>query len=321
MEEMNEELIQIFLELSELYELLDDPHRARAYLRAASDLQSGRKPSGRSINAKVLEYANTGRIKELEQLRQHPEVAPRRELGRIVGVGPATVKKWLGLNIRSVADLRREVLAGRVKLNKAQEYGLRYYDDLNARIPRTEVEKISSLILSHVRKLSPDILAEVAGSYRRGATDSRDIDILTTRKGRFDKTLLRRVLDELRRDPNFIEALAVGEERLTFLYRSPFSGRVRQIDILHIKHSSYAAALLYFTGSWIFNETMRGYAKSRGYRLNQAGLYRVDKNGNLKLIPTDSEEKIFELLGLRYIPPAARGARYLGPGTKHMMEN
>lgn len=73
------------------------------------------------------------------------------------------------------------------------------------------------------------------------------------------------------------------------------------------------AALLYFTGNDIFNRSLRLLASKKGFRLNQSGLYKDVLRGRDRtkftdgvLVESESEEKIFEILGVPYRPPEHR---------------
>lgn len=320
---MNAEIIKALTELKTFAEILAQNYQALAYARAiravrlspplksAADIVALKAHGvGTKILDKLREFITTGRIEELEQLRRDPKIRAWRELGGIVGVGPATIEKWYDMKIRSMADLRRAVDTGQIKLTKAQKYGVEFYDDLNSRIPRDEVTMLGDLIKQYLLQLDPDIVFEIAGSYRRGLPTSGDIDILVSNRHHFDANLLRDLVESLQRhDPNFIDTLALGVEKVTILYRSPTSNKVRQLDVLNIAYNSYYAALNYFTGSAEHNEWLRGLAKSRGYRLNQHGLYRIvdARRPQLnELIPLNSESELYRLLGVEYIPPESR---------------
>jgi DNA polymerase/3'-5' exonuclease PolX len=338
---MNQRIIAAFEELHRIYDILGETHKANAYRRAVRELRllnsaqesarasrqtsgrasvraSGPSPGrmsgltasrpgiGKTMVAKIREFTSTGHIVELDDLRKSPRVRAFVILSKILGVGPATAQKWYDLGVNSLATLHREVMAHRITLNKMQYYGIKYYADLNMRIPRAEVTALGGIIRRAIVQLDPEIIFEIAGSYRRGTADSGDIDILISNPRAFSDAILSHIAATLKRDANYIDALSAGPSRLTFLYKSPVSQRVRQIDILNIAYRDYHAALLYFTGDGEFNEEMRGYAKRKGFRLNQLGLHRVLKNGSLRRIATNSEEDIFAALGLKYIAPAHR---------------
>jgi len=87
----------------------------------------------------------------------------------------------------------------------------------------------------------------------------------------------------------------------------------RRIDFLIVPWAERGAALLYFTGNDIFNRSIRLLASRKGFRLNQRGLYKDVLRGPRRqritdgaLVEGESEEKIFELLGVPFRPPEQR---------------
>lgn len=324
----NAELSRLLNEMAELNDMIGEQYRSQAYARAAATVrkiqpitQDGvdaimkKHPAGFgvSIEAKIREYVSTGRIAELDTLRQSPIVTAYRELTRIMGVGPVVAASWIDSGITGIASLRVAVAAGTIALTHTQALGLQYYDDLIEPIPRAEVTALAASVHAMMLKLAPKILFCVAGSYRRGAQTSGDIDILVSNEARYDPDLLIAFAQLASGADGYIAATSAGRERLTYLVLSP-SGKVRQIDLLHIKYESFYAALLYFTGSWEFNVRMRGLAKAKKYRLNQTGLYAragtarnsLHSGAAMTLIPVRSEREIFDAIGLQYVPPVAR---------------
>jgi DNA polymerase/3'-5' exonuclease PolX len=313
---MNKNVIGLLDELRNISNILGQIYREKAYRIAIVNIRQlpwdikdnlGRfKDSkivgvGSAIKEKIMEICKTGKLKELDQLRRDPEVIAAKELSRILGVGPATVKKWLSLGINSLADLCRRVNSGEIVLGNVQRVGLQYYVDLNTKIPRAEVSKIGATIHEMLTRICPGILFCIAGSYRREFAESGDVDILISCGRRSPLAVFISVLET---DPRLITILSRGPERVTFLYK--IGARVRQVDILSLVKSSWATGILYFTGSWEFNEGMRGYAKAQGYRLNQSGLFKITKNGNLSRINVSTEEDIFHKLNIPYVQPRAR---------------
>ena len=86
---------------------------------------------------------------------------------------------------------------------------------------------------------------------------------------------------------------------------------VRRIDIRYIPINSVGAAKLYFTGSGDFNKNMRSYANSKGYTINEYGIYKLkaDKTKGLK-IKTRTEKDIFDVLKIEYVEPENRLPSY-----------
>lgn len=324
----NEELIKELTTIQEIAGITGSVYREKAYRKAISEIKrlkfditrenigevaKMKIPGiGKGIMSKIIEFIESGRIAEIDEMKKSREYTAYVEFSKITGVGPATINEWIKKHIYNLRDLRNAIAQGKVVLNNMQKYGLRYYDDLNERIPRTEVTTLGDYIKRILIQIDPKVMFVIAGSYRRGAETSGDIDILVSNKEQFHDDLLSELVQVLRNDRNFIDTLSEGMERVTFLYKSPISGKTRQIDILNIRYGSYYAAMLYFTGDFSFNEAMRGYAKARGYRLNQQGLFRYVGKA-LTLVPTHSEKEIFDILGLKYVEPSARAAPQVQP--------
>jgi DNA polymerase (family 10) len=72
---------------------------------------------------------------------------------------------------------------------------------------------------------------------------------------------------------------------------------------------SYGAALQYFTGSKDHNVVLRGLAKDRGLKINEYGVFRLEKDGQETYIAGRSEEEVYATLGLPCFPPEMREAR------------
>lgn len=93
-------------------------------------------------------------------------------------------------------------------LTRAQQIGVKYYDDFQLPIPRAEVESITRIALSHARKargIKPDqvdtdedIIAVIVGGYRRGKAQCGDVDlILSHRHEHVTRNLVVDVVSEL----------------------------------------------------------------------------------------------------------------------------
>ena len=100
------------------------------------------------------------------------------------------------------------------------------------------------------------------------------------------------------------EILALGDHKCMAISRI-YKGKARRLDLLMTPYSQYPYALLYFTGSDLFNVAFRQHALNRGYTLNEYKLTRIREN--VSEVPLmNSERDIFEFLKLRYIQPSKR---------------
>lgn len=171
----------------------------------------------------------------------------------------------------------------------AQEEASPFKDDLAERIPRSEIDEH----IKFIRKFAPTAIG--AGSYRRGAVTSNDIDII-----------IREPIEPLVR--NLVAAgyikhtFAAGGHKFLGVVKHPGMPRFRHLDIIMTNEQSYPFALLYFTGSAQHNIIMRIKAKRLGLKLNEYGLFKDDR----PISGIRSEEDIFSYIGVEFKQPADR---------------
>lgn len=69
-------------------------------------------------------------------------------------------------------------------LTSLQLIGLKYYEDLCKKIPRSEVQEITNIVQRAINTLFSEngLLVETVGSFRRGKSMCGDVDILITMK-------------------------------------------------------------------------------------------------------------------------------------------
>jgi len=78
------------------------------------------------------------------------------------------------------------------------------------------------------------------------------------------------------------------------------------VDIYRTNPESFGAMMMFLTGPQEFNIITRGMAKRKGMVLNQKGIYDRETR---ELIASETEEDIFEALGLLYTEPKLRGVK------------
>ena len=95
--------------------------------------------------------------------------------------------------------------------------------------------------------------------------------------------------------------LAHGDTKSSVLLWGGF-----QADLRLVPRESLGAALQYFTGSKAHNIALRDRAIQRGLKLNEYGLFRVDDDAR---VAGETEDGIYEALGLAFVPPELRENR------------
>ncbi|KAI6148010.1 hypothetical protein BKA82DRAFT_4147199 [Pisolithus tinctorius] len=333
----NQEIIEKLQELMELHKSKPSDHdrwRVFSYGKCIRALRNYPKQitsfsEARSIRGvgektalKIMEIINTGDLRRIEHERTD-DVEVTRLFQGIYGVGRSTAFAWYASGYRTLDDIKANSKS--LRLSPAQEIGLKFYDDINSRMPREEAARIFSTIKSIALEIDKSLFIEIMGSYRRGKADCGDIDILVTRPvadGNTHSGVLSRLLNRLQAAKILTEDLALPADpaELELIYRGlcklPDPGaKRRRIDILCVPWESRGAALLYYTGDDIFNRAMRLKANVMGYSLNQRGLYggvvRDPQNRRVKLsdgsiIASETEEEIFQILGVPWQEPHER---------------
>lgn len=188
------------------------------------------------------------------------------------------------------------------KLTPEQQIGVKYREDIKDRIPRKEIDKYNIKLNRLLKEFNNDIMFKICGSYRRGKSESGDIDVLLTTD---DKNIcLRDIVDYLSKKKLLVDHLTMnGDKKYMGISRLSLSSKPRRIDIRLIASNSYNYALLYFTGSDKTNKYMREIAKQKDWKLSE---YSLLDNKTKKEFIVSSEEEIFELLGIEYISPIER---------------
>ncbi|KAG6907586.1 hypothetical protein DXG01_008343, partial [Tephrocybe rancida] len=256
--------------------LRNHPQRISSFAEARAIRGVGEKTA-----TKIMEIIETGGLRRIGYEKSE-DITTTKIFQGVYGVGQATAYQWYAAGCRSLTD----VVAGKggVKLTPAQEIGIRFYDDINERMPREEAKEIFELIKPMALKIDPKLFVEIMGSYRRGKADCGDIDIMITRPpqdGTTHEGVLPKLLARLHAAGIITEDLALPEDPgdLEAIYRGLCrapgreGSKRRRIDFLTVPWASRGAALLYYTGDDIFNRAIRMKAGVLGYSLNQKGLF------------------------------------------------
>jgi len=262
---------------------------------------------GIKIKEKITEIFETGRLNSAERARNKHNLEIYDTLMKIHGVGATKAKELVEVYyIKSIDDLKEKLKENPKLLNNKQKSGLKYYEDINLKIPRKEMKEHDEFIQNSLKDLDKDIDIAVVGSYRRNVKQSGDIDVLVTIKRdtniRERTELMNNIIKKLT-DMNYIKAtLANGDKKYMGIVKLKRKRYARRMDILITSQEEYPFAMLYFTGSQELNILLRKDAIEQGFRLNEYSL--IDSNGNKILLK--SEEEIFNKLGYKYIEPSLR---------------
>ena len=261
---------------------------------------------GSGVKDRVAEILETGQLQEAEEAKEEYSLEAYNALQEVQGIGPVKARDLITKHgIKTIDALRSAAAANSELLTHTQTIGLHFLEDLKKRIPRAEMEKHEA----YVRKMLPkEFEMVVVGSYRRGLPTSGDFDVMITSRSLSELVAASHFQQfiDLLVDEGYIRGeFARGEHKFMGVCRLPRHQTHRHVDLLLCKPEEYWYTILYFTGSDVFNVSMRRHALSKGYSLSEHGLKRV-RDGVPVPPVMNSEKDIFDFLGLTYVKPEDR---------------
>lgn len=311
----NQQIADIFREVAEILGISGaNPFRIRAYQQASelishypqklSDMVEAKEDLsklpgiGVDLAQKIAEIVGSGKLTMLEKLEK--KIPPETlQLLHIPSLGPKRVQRlYQELKIKNLSDLEAAII--KKKLRTLAGFGEKLEAKILAEIQRTHGTEKRVLWIHAQQDAEPlvDYLKQgknvdqvtIAGSYRRHRESVGDLDILITSDSAHE------VMNRLVQYDNVAKILAQGSTRATVILHSGL-----QVDIRVVTEESYGAALLYFTGSKSHNIALRKLAQAQGIKINEYGVFK-----NSKQLAGQSEEEIYQLLNMDYIPPELR---------------
>ena len=315
------QVAEVLVSIATLLELKgENPFKSRAYQNAARTLETMSEPLdkvvaearlgelkgiGEALQQKITELVTTGRLQYYEDLKAATPPGLVAMLD-IPALGPKKTKALHdALGIESVEQLEQACKDGRIAglkgfgektqanilegIHRRRSYATRHL--LSEALPRAQT--LLEALRSH-----PDVIrCSSAGSMRRHREVIGDIDLLASSKQAGE------VIEFFTSQPGIVKVLAKGETKASVLLEGGI-----QSDLRVVSDAEYSSALMYFTGSKEHNIVMRQRAIDHGLRLNEYGLFRsTEETRDPKLlVKCQTEEEIFEQLGLHYIPPEMR---------------
>lgn len=313
------DILDMLRELTELTILEEgDPQsfRVRAYESAKSgvegfpgdpttlDLKQLQKIDGvgKSTAEKIRELVESGRVTKLEALRaKHPPSVVA--LMRIPGLGPKAIARLRSeLGVQSLADLERALAEHRLRDMKG--FGAKSEDKLIQTLARMQAQgsqdrtpisvalPLANRIVAQLQALPGVTHASYCGSLRRFSETVGDIDIVVVASDAAS------VMDAVTKLSVVERVIARGDSKTSVATR-----RGTQVDVRVVAASQLGAAQLYFTGSKGHNIKLRQRALARGWTLNEYALSELDGG---KIVASETEQAIYDALGLAFIPPTLR---------------
>ncbi|XP_044489598.1 DNA polymerase lambda isoform X2 [Mangifera indica] len=298
--DLNKNITEIFGKLINIYRALGDNRRSFSYHKAvavieklpfkieSTDQVKGLPGIGKSMQDHIQEIVTTGKLSKLEHFETDEKVRTISLFGEVWGIGPATALKLYDKGHRSLDDLKNED-----SLTHSQKLGLKYFDDIKTRIPRHEVQEMELLLQKVGEDILPGVVILCGGSYRRGKASCGDLDIVITHPDRKShKGFLSRYVKQLK-DMKFLredlvftthseEGADSGVDTYFGLCTYPRRELRHRIDFKVYPRDIYAFGLIAWTGNDVLNRRLRLLAESKGYRLDDTGLFPATRGSGCK---------------------------------------
>ncbi|KAI9678914.1 MAG: hypothetical protein M1829_001899 [Trizodia sp. TS-e1964] len=253
---------------------------------------------------------SSGHIQEVEELENDKRHQALAQFYEIWGVGAKTAVEFYDKN--GWHDLDDIIEFGWGSLHRIQQVGLKFYEDFQLKIPRTEAERIADIVLSHAQKARDSgMICCIAGGYRRGKEENGDVDLILSHpdehqtsnliedlvrsleaEGWITHTLVL-ALTNSRREQQTLEfrigggghgfdsldkALVVWrdvtkEGSLPIDSASSNSNPHRRVDIIISPWRTVGCAIIGWSGGTTFQRDLRRYAKNvHGWKFDSSGV-------------------------------------------------
>ena len=326
----NSEVSKIFREIAFILQTEDEKKsepniifKIRSYNKAADEIQNLSSdigdiykkdklkgllkiPSiGKAIATKLEEYITTGKIHYYDELKEKLPVDVSQFFG-LEGIGPKTIKTLYSyLGIKNISDLEKAALEGKIRSipgfsQKKEELILKKIQFFKKSGGRRLIGEVYPLVRRIEERLSGNTgvkQAVAVGSFRRMKETIGDIDYLVSVISEKDGN---NIIDYFVNMPEVKEIIGRGSSKAFVKLNNGIDA-----DLLVVPEESFGAAMQYFTGSKEHGVAMRKIAISEGLRLNEWGVF--DKQN--RRVAGATEEEVYRVLGLEWIPPEMRENR------------
>ncbi len=315
----NKEIARILWETADLMEIAaEDSFRIRSYRNGATSIEGypervedilkdpERKVTdipgiGKGLAVVLQEICDHGSCERRDLLLQKfPPTA--LEFLKIQGLGPKGIALLFEhYRVSTIDELERLCLEQKLrvlprmgaKLEEKVLKSIAQYRQRSGRYLLSTAEDMARELTQYLGQTPGIEQITPAGSLRRGRETVGDLDLLVTGPAAGE------VLERFVRFPKVEQVLGRGENKAS----AKVGREGLQVDVRALPRESFGAALQYFTGSKDHNVAIRTRAVKMGLKLSEYGLFR---GADETKVAGESEEDVYEALGLRWIPPELR---------------
>ena len=327
MQKSNKEIVELLRKVVVVYKIeKKELFRTAAYENAADAIElldkelfeiwkrgelSSVEGLGETIRGHIIELFEKGSSEFIDrQLSKVPETV--FILTRVPKVGP--IKAFKLVNSFNLMDTNTVIkklkyLCEKHKISELPGFGaqsekvltesLKQFEAADKspdRIPYDYAKTVADDLVKYLQHFKGVEQVDILGSLRRKAQTIGDIDIAVVAQEKVAMEIVKHFVSY----PKKISVDNAGDSKASIILPPKL-----RIDLRVHPRTAYGALLQYFTGSKAHNIKLREYALGKGYSLNEYGLKNM-RNLNEPIKTFDTEEKLYNFLGLRYIEPEER---------------
>jgi DNA polymerase (family 10) len=324
----NQEIVRLLRNIAAAYSIKDEKKyrfQLLAYQKAADAIESMTSEVkdlykedkldtipgvGSSIKSRLEELFKTGKVEHFETILQDMPKAMFPLLD-IPSFGPKKAYKLVDhFKLENpdtvIEDLKKIAQEGKIAtldsfgeksqsdiLRSLNEYGQGLKKNVRMNLP--VANDIADKMVAYMKKC-PDV-KEIypLGSLRRRRDTIGDIDLAVATDNP------KEVIEHFVNYPHKERILEQGTATAGLLV----SGN-KHIDLMTQPPKSFGSLLQHFTGSKNHNVHLRELALKKGLSVSEYGIKKQMENGEWKVENFDSEEEVYQFLGMQWIPPEIR---------------
>lgn len=270
----------------------------------------------------------------VRELEKSPSFNILKLFSSIWGVGPVGAREFFyDKGWKTLEDI---VDHGWGQLTRAQQIGVKYFDEFQSPISRNEAREIAAVVGKAAGKLRAGMDYTIVGGYRRGKMEIHDVDILLSHTTHSMTTggVVKELVSELEASGHITHTLHLGRElnntttvnahrygfdsleKALVVFLAPTSGLHRRVDIILAPPVSVGSALLGWTGGTTFERDLRLWCdREHGWKFTSEGVFErvtgrrvtgVDGTWRVGEKMVEAERRVVEGVGLRWLEPCER---------------
>lgn len=267
---------------------------------------------GKYIKSYLEDYFKHGKSRQFDLIfKGIPEAV--FELMRVPSIGPMKafkLSKEFNINTKKEAVTKLLKIAKQGKISKLPSFGekseqlilksLDLYKDkssISQRMTMPYALNVAKDICNYLEKNPLVVKTEILGSLRRKTETVGDIDIAVECLDKNQKKIIEYYL----KYPKIITKESSGSSKSSIIINPGI-----KIDLRLQQKESFGTLLQYFTGSKRHNIKLREYAQRKDLSISEFSIKETKTLNKISIHKFDNETKLYNFLGLQYIPPEIR---------------